>query len=461
MRRRKVAIAAAASAWLSAVMPVATQEPMALRQAPPAERAPSFTKDVAPILYKHCASCHRPGEIGPMSFLTYQDVRPWAKSIREKVVSRQMPPWFADSQYGKFRNDRRLSQQDIDTIIAWVNAGARQGNPADLPERPSFPEGWQIGTPDVVIEMPVEYQIPADGTVDYQYFEVKTNFPEDKWIAAGEVRVDDREHVHHATVYIDDGENRPAPMEIRAILPDGQTTAAPPAAQRAALGGTSLRSGGRAQSPRRPGAVFVNYAVGEDAPIYPTGQAKRLKAGATLIFQMHYTTNGRPSKDRSKLGLVFAKTAPARELRTGMIANATFTTPPGDGNHLVEAEAAFTDDVRVWTLHPHMHLRGKDMTYTAVYPDGRSEVLLRVPKFDFGWQSDFWLAAPIGLPKGSKLHVTAHFDNSPANPNNPDPGATVRWGDQTWEEMMIGYFTYTAESAATATTASSGSEPRR
>ena len=196
--------------------------------------------------------------------------------------------------------------------------------------------------------------------------------------------------------------------------------------------------------------MLVNWAVGEDAPVYQPGTAKRIPAGSTLIFQVHYTTNGTPGADRSKLGLIFAKEPPSREIRTGVIANPLFAIPPGASDHEVQAEATFSDDVRVWTMHPHMHLRGKDMTYTAVYPDGRSQVVLRVPKFDFGWQTDYWLSEPLALPKGSKLHVRAHFDNSAANRSNPDPGATVRWGDQTWEEMMIGFFTYTVESRPSA-----------
>jgi len=380
-----------------------------------------------------------------MSFISYSDVRPWAKSIREKVVAGTMPPWFADPHYGKFRNDRRLSRSEIDTIVAWANAGARQGDPAAMPKLPDLAEGWNIGRPDAVIDMGAEYQIPADGTVEYQYFEVKTTFTEDKWITAGEVRVQDREHVHHATVYIDDGETRPTAMTIRAIVPEGQAPAPPRMPQ-------ARPAGAQAQSPRRLGGVFVNYAVGEDSPIYPKGQAKRLKAGATLVFQMHYTTNGHPSKDRTRLGLVFAKEPPQNELRTGTIANAGFVIPAGDPAYKVEAEATFTDEVKVWTMHPHMHLRGKDMKFTATYPDGRSEVLLNVPNFDFAWQSDFWLTDPISLPKGTKLLVTAHFDNSTGNANNPDPKQVVRWGDQTWEEMMIGYFTYTVDAKPTTST---------
>jgi hypothetical protein len=185
--------------------------------------------------------------------------------------------------------------------------------------------------------------------------------------------------------------------------------------------------------------------VGEDAPVFVPGMAKKIPAGSTLIFQVHYTTNGTAGRDRSRLGLVFSKEPPTQELRTAAIANPVFAIPGGAADHQVEAEASFAEDVKVWTMHPHMHLRGKDMTYTAVYPDGREEIVLRVPKFDFGWQTDYWLAQPITLPKGSKLHVRAHFDNSAANKVNPDPSATVRWGDQTWEEMMIGFFTYTVE----------------
>jgi hypothetical protein len=415
------------------------------------EGAPTFTREVAPIVYAKCASCHRPGEVAPMSLLTYRDVRPWAAAIRDKVSSRAMPPWHADPQYGRFRNDLSLTRSEIETIVAWVNGGAREGEPAALPPLPKFPEGWQIGTPDAVFEMQAEYDVPARGEIPYQYFEVPTNFTEDKWMQAGEVRAGDRAHVHHIIVYVREPQpvGRPNVVTVRA-LGNAATPAAQPARAEAATGSSTAAPAQRQTA--RPGggdAMLVNWAVGEDAPVYLPGTAKRIPAGSTLVFQVHYTTNGTAGKDRSKIGLIFAKEPPQREIRTGLIANAGFAIPPGAANHQVEAEATFLDDVKVWTMHPHMHLRGKDMTYTAIYPDGRREIVLRVPNYDFGWQTDYWLAAPIALPKGSKLHVSAHFDNSTANRANPDPAATVRWGDQTWEEMMIGFFTYTVETPST------------
>jgi hypothetical protein len=416
---------------------VAAQSPETGR-AGSAATAPTFSRDVAPIFYNKCVSCHRPGEVAPMSLITYRDVRPWASAIREKVTTRVMPPWHADRQYGTFRNDLSLTQREIDTIASWVAAGANEGNPSELPALPKFPIGWQIGTPDQVFEMQAEYQVPASGEIAYQYFEVPTNFTEDKWMQAGEVRAGDRAHVHHIIVYVREPKpgNRPSVVAVKPILPQGQAPAPPPAR----APGTT-----RANAPGGGDAMLVNWAVGEDAPVYLPGTAKRIPAGSTLIFQVHYTTNGKPGVDRSRIGLIFAKEPPRQEIRTGIIANPLFAIPAGEPNHRVEAEATFSEDVRVWTMHPHMHLRGKDMIYTAIYPDGRSQIVLNVPKFDFGWQTDYWLAEPLALPKGSKLHVRAHFDNSAANRSNPDPSQVVRWGDQTWEEMMIGFFTYTVE----------------
>ena len=413
----------------------------------PNDNVPTFSKDVAPIFYTRCVSCHRPGEVAPMSLMTYRDVRPWAAAIRDKVTSRVMPPWHADRQYGSFRNDLSLSEREIDTIARWVAGGAREGDPAATPPVPAFPEGWQIGKPDAIFEMQADYPIPASGTIDYQYFEVPTNFTEDRWMQAGEVRAGDRAHVHHIIVYVREPERivRPTVMTVRPIA-SSNAVPAPVRTPAAAARPAAPRPQGTVAATARGGDnMLVNWAVGEDAPVYLPGMAKRIPAGSTLIFQVHYTTNGTPGKDRSRVGFIFSKQPPKQEIRTGLIANATFAIQPGVANQQVEAEATFTDDVKVWSMHPHMHLRGKDMTYTATYPDGRSEIVLRVPKYDFGWQTDYWLAQPLALPKGSKLHVTAHYDNSPANRNNPDPTATVRWGDQTWEEMMIGFITYTVD----------------
>jgi len=418
--------------------------------------APTFTRDVAPIMFTKCASCHRPGEVAPMALLSFADARPWASAIKQKVSTRAMPPWHADPAHGTFRNDLRLSDREIDTIVKWVDGGAREGDPSALPALPKFPEGWQIGKPDAVFEMTEDFEIPASGEVAYQYFEVPTNFTEDKWMQAGEVRAGDRSHVHHIIVYVrEPGRTvRPNVLTVRPIINAAATQPAPALERVAAAAVTTAQrpivpaAQGAGRPPGGGDAMLVNWAVGEDAPVHLPGTAKRIPAGSTLIFQVHYTTNGKAGHDRSRVGLVFAKEPPQREIRTGLISNPVFAIPPGAGDHQVEAEATFSDDVKIWSMHPHMHLRGKDMTYTATYPDGRSEILLRVPKYDFGWQTDYWLAQPLSVPKGTKIRVSAHFDNSPANRANPDPKATVRWGDQTWEEMMIGFFTYTVEGAS-------------
>ena len=442
--------------WLgitSTVTNGAPQQPAPTSSATPT--SPTFSADVAPIMYAKCVACHRPGEVAPMSLITFKDVRPWAGSIRDKVSSRVMPPWHADRQYGAFRNEQSLTPAEIDTIVKWVNAGAPEGNPSRMPALPKFPEGWQIGTPDVVFEMPTAYSIPAKGEIEYQYFEVPTNFSEDRWMQAGEVRAGDRAHVHHIIVYVKEPNPTPRPsvMTNRMIASAVPTAPVAPPAPRPAA--EPRAAGAAAPSPvaRTGDQMLVNWAVGEDAPVFLPGMAKRIPKGSSLVFQVHYTTNGTAGTDKSRIGLIFAKEPPKREVRTGMILNPLFAIPPGAANHEIQAEGTFTEDVNVWSLHPHMHLRGKDMTYTATYPDGRSEIVLRVPKFDFGWQTDYWLAKPLTLPKGSKLHVSAHYDNSTANRANPDPTATVRWGDQTWEEMMIGFFTYTVESKGVSSSA--------
>jgi mono/diheme cytochrome c family protein len=383
-----------------------------------AAKTPTFSKDVAPILYKNCVSCHRPNEIGPMALRTYQEARPWAKSIREKVVTRAMPPWSADPQHGEFENDPRLSQQDVDTIVAWVDGGLPKGNDKDLPPLPKFTEGWTVGQPDVVLEMKEEFDVPASGVVPYMYFRIPTGFTEDKWIQALEIRPGARGQVHHVIAF---SQTPPAPGAAPAT--DGRN----PGGARNQLGGIT---------PNARGVVFN------------PGTARLIKAGADIVFQMHYTPNGTAAKDRTKIGLIFAKEPPKKLLLTGMVPNFSFRIPPGDPNFEVVSTQVMRDDTYLTSFMPHMHVRGKDFIYTAIYPDGREEILLKVPKYDFNWQHTYKLKQPKLLPKGTTLRCVAHFDNSPGNKYNPDPTKEVRWGDQTWEEMMIGWYGHIKDAPA-------------
>jgi len=407
---------------------------------PAAAETPTFAKDVAPILYRSCVGCHRPGEIGPMSLMTYAEVRPWARAIREKVQSREMPPWHAEAGHLPFRNDRSLTEREIATVVRWASEGAPQGDAADLPQLPDFAEGWQIGKPDAVFEMPVAFEIPTAGVIGYKSYNVPTNFTHDMWVVAAEVRVEDRAHVHHAVVTINEpGGNKPLnALQVKMLSQSGADRPLSAEEQQRMKTGA-----GRSASTEHR---LAGYAVGEQPPVFPDGLAKRVPAGSMLNFSMHYTTNGTAGKDRTKIGLIFAKQPPKGEIFMGLINNGIFEIPAGSANTEVQSEGTFLEDIKIWALHPHMHVRGKDMTYTAYYPDGHSEVLLRVPKYHFDWQLEYYLVEPRVLPKGTRLLVTAHFDNSGANRNNPDSQATVHYGDQTWDEMMAGYFVYTIES---------------
>ena len=364
----------------------------------------TFTKDVAPILYKSCVECHRPTMFAPMSLMTYDDARPYARSIKQRVVSRIMPPWGADPAHGEFKNDPRLSQAEIDTIAAWVDGGAVKGNDADLPKAPQFADGWTIGKPDAVFTMEEEYDIPATGVIPYQYLRVPTHLTDDKWIQAIEIRPSANAQVHHVLAY---------------TQPAGQ-----PINQGGALGPTNI--GG--VTPNKPGITFE------------PGVARLLRGNSDLIMQMHYTTNGKPAKDRTRIGVIYAKQPPTKLQSGGMVLQPRFVIPAYDGNAEVKGTTKLERDTVITGLTPHMHVRGKDMTYIAHYPDGTDEVLLSVPKYDFNWQISYELKTPKVLPKGTVVEVIAHFDNSAANKFNPDPSKDVRWGDQTFEEMMIGFW---------------------
>jgi hypothetical protein len=365
----------------------------------------TFAKDVAPILYRNCVECHRPSMFAPMSLMTYEEARPWARAIKTRVVKKEMPPWTADSPAGVFKNDPRLSQKDIETIVAWVDGGAARGNDRDMPKAPEYTEGWTIGKPDAIFTMTEDFQIPAEGTIPYQYIRIPTNLTEGKWLQAIEFRPGNREAVHHI---------------IGSAQPAGGDPNNERAAGRVGLGGIT---------PNKPGVVT------------DPGVARWLPANSDIILQMHYTTNGKATTDRTSVGVIYAKEPPKQVLGGGSVMTLNFQIPPGADHHEVRGTQTLARDTTLIAMMPHMHVRGKDMTYIAHYPDGRSETLLSVPKYDFNWQITYDLAQPKLLPKGTRIEVIAHFDNSPKNIYNPDPTATVRWGDQTWEEMMIGFFT--------------------
>ena len=362
----------------------------------------TYAKHVSRILHERCAECHHPGTAAPFSLMTYEDAQNWSEMIREVVVDRRMPPWNADPRHGKFSNDLRMPKDEIDTLVAWINEGAPFGKKEDLPEPPKFADGWTIEEPDLVLRMPEEYSIPATGTVEYQYFVTPTNFKEDMWVQASEPRPGNRDVVHHIIVFI-----RPAGSKSFRNLP--------------AVGG---------------------FAPGEEPMIWPAGMGFKIPAGSELVWQLHYTPIGKPTKDRSEIGLVFCTEPPERPVKGGGAFNFSFQIPPGADNHRVVSHAKFSNNVELLALMPHMHLRGKDFRYTAHFPDGRKEVLLSIPDYDFNWQHRYRFEKPFFLPKGSTLECVAHFDNSADNPANPDPKETVRWGDQTWEEMMIGWYSH-------------------
>jgi mono/diheme cytochrome c family protein len=390
----------------------------------------TYNKDVAPIMQKNCQVCHRPGEIAPMSFMSYKEVRPWARSIREKVVMREMPPWFADPKHGEFSNDCRLSQKEIDTIAAWVEGGAKEGDPKDLPPNPKFTDGWQIGKPDVVIPMTELYSVPAEGVIPYKYFVVPTNFTEDKYAQLAEIRQGNRKLVHHVIVdviYPDQG-NLPKAGEIK---PE----------QLAAL----RRPTGNGERPADSDGRLVGWAPGEAPLILRPGQAKLIKKGSALIFQVHYTTNGEAGTDRSSVGLIFSKYPVEKRVITAGAAARSLAIPPGAPNHEVVSSFTFKEDSHIDSLHPHMHVRGKDFLYRLVYPDGSSKELLSVPRWDFNWQMTYFFKEEVAAPAGSRLECVAHYDNSEKNKFNPDPTKLVEWGPQTWDEMMIGYLDYTID----------------
>ena len=390
----------------------------------------TFHRDVEPVLQAHCQQCHRPGEAAPMSFLTYEETRPWARAIHEAVALNRMPPWPADPQFGQWSNAHALAAGDRRLLIEWAETGAGRGDPGDAPAPLEFVEGWNIGQPDLVLEMPVPFRVPAEGTIDYQYLVLPTGFKEDKWVSAAEVRPGNRAVVHHVLAYI-----RPQGSYWLEDAEPGKVFVPP-----AATAEQRQRQRGEFRD------ILVGFAPGTEAVSYEgTDRARLLPAGADIVLQLHYTASGREESDRSRIGLRFQDAPPAKRLVTLMAANSEFVIPPGAAAHPVTAEWILGKDIELTGLMPHMHLRGRDFRFELRYPDGRSETLLSVPRYDFDWQFFYYLKQPMQLPAGTVIDCLAHFDNSPNNPDNPDPSEEVRWGDQSWEEMMIGFLEVAVE----------------
>lgn len=404
--------------------------------------APTFASDVAPILYKNCVGCHRPGEIAPMSLLTYADARPWAKAIRDEVSERNMPPWHADAPKGTFHNERGLTDDERDTLVRWANGGAPQGDPKELPPAPKFADGWSIGKPDVVLEMQEDYKIPANGTIQYEYFYIPTNFTEPKWVKAIEVRPGNREVVHHVLVYY---RAKPDMQRSPVLRPNPELSRFP----------TERIPG---QRPARrdlqlPQRILATYAPGTNPQVAPPGTAFRLEAGGIIELQMHYTTTGEPASDRTKIGFLFSNEPSPTEVRPSQFLNATFVLPAGAPDVAVNADVEFLQDATVWGIFPHTHLRGKRWEYKLILPDGTTKPILSVPRYDFNWQTYYIFKEPLQIPKGSKMVSTAWYDNSAANRSNPDPKSDVKWGDQTWDEMQYTGILFSPVQPPTAITA--------
>ena len=415
---------------------------------------PTFNEDVAPILFDQCASCHRPGEIAPMPLLSYGDARPWARAIRSKVVAREMPPWGADPHYGEFSNERRLTQKQIDTIAAWADAGAPEGagTPPELPVFSDATSGFMEREPDLVIEMPVEIEIPAEGEIPMFLLWHKAPFGADKFFEAVEMRPSNRAVTHHSSV-------RAGPVPDNWRIGTGPAWPGGPVVEDAVL--LPLEEGLEATSDSsRRNFYFCCYVPGGGSQRYAPGTAKRLRPTDHINWRMHYTVNGKPEKDRHTLGLWYASEPVTHEVITlsgggGSVVIADEdelldrekrpNIPAFADNWRIDGISAFPNAVTLLGLWPHMHVRGKDMKYVVTYPDGREETLLDVPNYEFEWQFYYELAEPLRLPAGSVMRVTAHYDNSRGNRGNPTPEKEVIWGDQSWQEMFTPFVDLTIE----------------
>ncbi|HVS15227.1 MAG TPA: hypothetical protein VMV46_14960 [Thermoanaerobaculia bacterium] len=372
---------------------------------------PTWADQVAPLLYERCVSCHRPGQVAPMSLLTYQEARPWAKAIRAAVATRTMPPWFANPEHGTFVEDPRFTEAEIETITRWVAAGAPAGDLSQAPEPPTFTSVWRIGEPDVVLTME-PFEVTDEMEDHYQWVKVANPLTEDRWIKSIEIRPSFMEGAHHNLTY---------------IVPGSFTEA-------------DIAGAGRMEMD-----YVAGWAPGVAPMTYHDGYGKLLPAGSSIFFQMHYHKTPGPGTggiDQTSVAFALYDDEPENELTTLWVVDPAISIPPGEAAYPSASSFTFPHEAVLFNFTPHMHLRGKAMRFTATYPDGREEILLDVPEYDFNWQLTYTPPEPLVLPAGTKVAVDAVFDNSSENEANPDPSITVRWGEKTTDEMMIGFMDY-------------------
>jgi hypothetical protein len=376
----------------------------------------SYSKTIAPLLEKRCVSCHREGGGAPFAMNSYQTVKGFGPMMREVIRVKRMPPWPADPHYGSFKGARSMTVAETQTLVHWIEAGAPRGSGPDplLNVKPDLAQ-WKQGPPDLIIDVP-PFDIPASGTIDYQYPRLKNPLGHDAWIAAIELHPGNKQTVHHILTFLDDRAANPSPNGSRQ---------------------GNIQVGG--------------YAPGMSPVVFIEGTGMYLPKEAEFVFQMHYTANGQAMTDHSQVGLYLLKEPPQYAIHTGMMANYRFTILPGEPAHTEVTQKIWDRDAIVYGLMPHAHMRGKAAKMTAYFPDGREQVLLNVPKYDFNWQTDYPFTEPLAVPKGTKFVWEMTWDNSAQNPGNPDPTKAVHWGDQTWDEMGIGFlnFRYADETAAT------------
>jgi hypothetical protein len=431
---------------------------------------PTFSKDVAPIMFNNCATCHRAGEVAPMTLTSYEDARPWAKVIKNKVVAREMPPWGADPAHSlKMRNDRSLTQAQIDTIVAWVDGGAPKGNDADLPPLPKFAEGWTYGRePDAILEMPVDFTIPAEGELGVQMFYSKVPWAEDRFAETLEIRPGNRAVVHHAGVFVVDIPEGAKIVNGRLVMADGKAST-----------DRGAGAAGRADDTALPGAnKLLSWVPGRGVDSHRTDIGKRIPAGKYINWQIHYNPIGKETVDRTRLGIWFNKAQVTHELLIRQAGDALATTKGGLSLYRAEGKEVeytadegstrrrsktpnippyaedwsltgitpVTEDITLYAMSPHMHLRGKSLRWVVVYPDGREQTILDVPKFDFNWQIEYELETPLKIPAGSKILGIGKYDNSPKNRWNPAPNLEVYWSEQSWDEMYQPFTLYSVDS---------------